>query len=161
PGSGTTLTFSVKNNNPAACNAATYNLTTQSPSGWTALLGTQTLLIPSGGTMTTTYTVTSSANAFTGSYTVLARATQANAATNPALASAVVPVQQGAPACTVAPPSVSLVPNSSSPIAPGANAGFTVQVTNNNGSSCSAKTFNFTPTAPTGWVVSMSSSLSL
>jgi NPCBM-associated, NEW3 domain of alpha-galactosidase len=67
---------------------------------------------------------------------------------------ATVSVQFGAPTCAPASPTVAISPSSSSPAAPGTPVPYTVTVTNNDASSCSASSFNLQASVPSGWTAS-------
>ena len=62
-----------------------------------------------------------------------------------------------APTCTRANPTVSLSPSQSAGVAAGTPVSFTVSVTNNDTSACTASFFDLTNTAPAGWTASFSS----
>jgi hypothetical protein len=70
---------------------------------------------------------------------------------------ATVSVQFSAPTCAPANPTVALSPSSSLPTAPGTSVPYTVTVTNDDGSSCSASSFNLQASVPSGWSANFAS----
>jgi hypothetical protein len=62
------------------------------------------------------------------------------------------------PVCAPANPTVALSPSATVSLPPGGTASYTVTVTNNDSSSCSASTFSLSKSFPTGWTVSLASS---
>jgi hypothetical protein len=78
-GSALSYTLTVVNNDNAACTASSFTLTRSVPSGWTGTLGSSSLNIAAGGVGSTTLTVTSSATATAGDYTVSVTATNSGA----------------------------------------------------------------------------------
>jgi hypothetical protein len=69
---GTTVEYVVtlSNNDSQACTAATYDLSSTVPTGWTATWSSQTLALAPGETASTSLFVTSSANAVDGFYDI-------------------------------------------------------------------------------------------
>lgn len=70
---------------------------------------------------------------------------------------AAVSVQFSAPTCTPSNPTVAITPSNSAPSAPGTSVPYTVTVTNNDGSSCAASSFNLQASVASGWTASFTS----
>jgi uncharacterized membrane protein len=155
---GTTVSFtvSVGNNNNSSCSAAIFDLTRVVPSGWTGTLTATSLTLASGASGSTTLQVTSATTATNGNYAISATAKNRAATAYTATASATYVVSN--PVCTLANPTVSLSPSSSAGVAAGTTVPFTVSVTNNNSSSCSAAIFDLTKVVPSGWTSSLTAS---
>ena len=93
PGSTAAYTVSVINNDSTDCPASTFNLSAALPSGWTGSFGSSSLTINSGGSASTTLSVTSPTTAPGGPYTITVRAADSAASTYTASASVVVAIQ--------------------------------------------------------------------
>jgi M6 family metalloprotease-like protein len=100
--SGTPVNFtvSVKNNDSAACAAATFNLSDTLPSGWTGLWNTSALTLSAGASGSATLTATSPAGTVNGFYNIGARATNTSTTSYTSSASATYVIATPAPLST-------------------------------------------------------------
>jgi len=153
-GTPITYTVSVINNDNSGCANSTFNLSAVVPSGWTASFGSSALTISPGGSASTTLKVASPATGAAGSYNITVTAKDSAAPIY--MASASVSATILAPVCTQANPKVLLAPTASSGIK-GATVPYTLSVTNNDSSSCSASTFSLNSTVPSGWTAALGS----
>jgi hypothetical protein len=154
-GTPVTYTVSVANTDNSGCASSTFNLSASVPSGWTASFGSSALSISPGGSASTTFNVASPATATGGPYTITVTAKDSAAPTYTASVSVTENIL--AAVCTRTSPKILLSPTVSNGIR-GATVPYTLSVTNNDTSSCSASTFNLIGNVPSGWLGTLGSS---
>jgi hypothetical protein len=88
PGAPVTYNATITNNNSAGCSAATFNLQAGVPSGWSASLGSSTLSISPGSSVTTSLQVLSPSTAASGNYPISVSAANSADSSNSATGSA-------------------------------------------------------------------------
>lgn len=148
--SGTTFNYTVNvtNQSSAACPASTFSLTQTQPAGFTGSFTAPSLVAAPGATVSSNWTVSSSAVASDATYTLTTVATDSGAgASTSAVASAIVYTPA---TCTRSTPLVSVSPASQSG-GPGASLPYTVTVTNRNSAGCGTTTFNLGQVLPGGF----------
>ena len=151
PSGSVTFTVTVKNNDSTLCTSATYSLTATQPSGLSGTLSKTSLTLSAGAA--STVTLSEKAGTTAGTFPVAVAATKTSAPTYNATGTANVTV---AP-CTLASPTVTLSPLSTT-INTSTAAVFTALVLNNNSLSCASATYSLAATTPTGLTGSLSAS---
>ena len=74
-GSSVPFTVTVTNKNSGNCPNTNFSLQTNAPNGWNSVFASQVLVIPSGGSATTTFQIAVPGGTANGNYAVLVRAT--------------------------------------------------------------------------------------
>ena len=145
---------SVRNNDSAQCDAATFGLSRVVSSGWMSSLAPGALTVSPGATGSTTLTLTPPINLTNGTYGFSVTAAEA-AHTNVVASGSLV---MNAPVCQTAAPSVLVSPSSQTVTSTGASS-YSVIVTNNNSAACGVTSFNLARVIPTNWNGSFSAIL--
>ncbi|MBI3695587.1 MAG: hypothetical protein HY238_12210 [Acidobacteria bacterium] len=143
-GSSVSYTVSVTNNDSASCSAGTFSLSSTVPAGWSASLAVASLTISPGQSAATTISVTPPLTTASGTYSLSVNATKGTYSGTGSTSCVVTAV------CTTANPTVAVSPANPSVVA-GNSVSYTVTVTNQDSSACSAATFTLSSSQPSGW----------
>jgi hypothetical protein len=108
PGSQLSYSVSIRNNDSAACQATTFSLSAQRPSGWAGSISPGSVTLGPGGTAAATLTVTSASGATDGDYAVGVQGTDAADSSHSSGGSAVyaVAAEASPPASDSEPPTI-------------------------------------------------------
>jgi uncharacterized membrane protein len=149
---GTTVLYTValRNNDSTACSATSFSLAESVPPGWNGTLGTTSLSVAPGASVSTTLNVTSASDASPGDYNISTGVSSAIGAIHTTSASANYTIAAPAPVCTRAAPSLS-VSGPSTAVPAGTSVDYTVSVGNNDSNACAATSFNLAASVPSGW----------
>ena len=145
---------SVRNNDSAQCDAATFGLSRVVPAGWMSGFALFALTVSPGATGSTTLDLIPQINLTNGTYGFSVTAAEA-AHTNVVASGSLV---MNAPVCQTSSPSVLVSPSSQTVTSTGASS-YSVIVTNNNSAACGVTSFNLTRAIPTNWNGSFSAIL--
>ncbi|GHA74704.1 NEW3 domain-containing protein [Cognatilysobacter bugurensis] len=148
PGTSSTYTVSVKNNDSAACASTAIGLAGTVPAGWTGTLSTPAVTLAPGASTTATLQVTSATTATTGAYGVAVSSSSAAGAVHVATASSAYNVL--APVCVAAAPTMTLT-GPTTEVVPGTTNTYTISLQNNDSAACTTSAFALARTVPTGW----------
>jgi hypothetical protein len=154
--SGTALAYNAAlfNNDAGSCAPANFALASTVPPGWAAALSSASLQVAPGGTGLATLTLTPPMNAPAGTYNVAVNVSDVNIPVHSASIDGSATV---VPSCTTA-PAASISPSTQTAFA-GVMLTYSLTVTNRDTNGCSGTTFTITPSVPSGWAATLSSSL--
>ena len=155
-GTQVAYTISVRNNDSSACSATVFSTAATPPNGWTAARTPASLSIAPGATQNFTVNVTSPSNATAGTYNTASAVASSESIHARQVFSSYV-VQEPAPVCTRAAPSLSIDPDTA-PVQPGTQKTYTVRLTNRDSAACAPAAFTLARTAPSGWTSALSPS---
>jgi hypothetical protein len=151
PGGSAAYTVSLTNTDTTMCSPNTFALTAAMPSGWFSALNAASLTLGPGMTGQSTLTVTSPSRAVPTTYTVQVNAIDA---ATPAIhtISATVSYSVTVPtvSCQPSVPMLSASPATQSGTA-GSSLSFVLTLTNQDGATCDASSFQTVVPVPTGW----------
>ncbi|QSX77928.1 NEW3 domain-containing protein [Agrilutibacter solisilvae] len=149
-GSGVDYTINLHNNDSSTCAGTSFSLAASVPAGWTGLLAADTITLAPGASGGTTLAVTSAIDAGAGSYTIGSGVGSGAGGVHTASASATYTVDEPAPACTRAAPTMT-VGGPTAAVSPGSVVDYTVGIRNNDSSSCVGTSFSLAASVPAGW----------
>jgi uncharacterized membrane protein len=160
-GSAVTYTLALSNNDSSECATTSFSLAASVPTGWGSTLGAASLDLAPGSSGSTTLNVSSAATAAAGDYAIGAGVSSSAGAVHTANDSITYSVAAPEPVCTRAAPTVD-VTGATAPVPAGSAVTYTVALTNNDSSECTATNFNLAESVPAGWSATLgASSLSL
>jgi regulation of enolase protein 1 (concanavalin A-like superfamily) len=143
-GDSVNYTFNIKNNDPAACNASTFTLSTILASGLTGTIDQQSVSLAAGASTSTVIHVSSPTTTAPGTYAVAATATNSESTSATASTSGTYILKSP---CVTAWPLVSLSPMTQTGPA-GGTVSYVVSVANKDSDSCATTSFNLASTLP-------------
>ncbi|QNP40545.1 NEW3 domain-containing protein [Lysobacter solisilvae (ex Woo and Kim 2020)] len=150
-GTAQDYTLSLGNHDSAACAATQFNLAGLLPAGWSGAFAAATLTLAPGAEDSTTFTVTSPANATAGAYAVgVNTGSSAGAVHATSSASASYTVAPLVPVCTRNTPIMSLT-GPTAEVPAGTRVEYTVGLANNDSSACASTDFSLADSVPAGW----------
>jgi hypothetical protein len=158
PGSTLAYTLAVTNTDPSSCLSSTFKFYPAfSVAGGSYTLSAPSLVIPPGATQQATINIALSPTVGSGTFpfSVSIHDSLASIHTARVDASATVSTSTPPQACTRSTPRVSIAPATQS-VASGGSIVYTVNVTNDDSSSCASSTFALAPTLPSGWTQTLS-----
>jgi len=151
-GSIAAYTISITNQNSMVCPASSFQLTATPPPGWASALTEEHVSLSPGGTGQATLQVTSPGGAAAGSYDIVVSAADP---TNPGHNTVSYAAYVVYATCSPSTPLLTASPAGQSALA-GSTVSYTVSLSNQDGTSCPARTFSLSQSVPAGWSASAS-----
>jgi M6 family metalloprotease-like protein len=149
-GSAMQLSMTVKNQSSADCDAEKFNLSASVPAGWSEAFGGDTLTLTPGQEARVSLSLAVPSDSATGTQSVRASVYSALTGLTGSSSATVTINKPAPPPCTPAAPTLTVSPGNVT-VQNGSSVQFTLNVRNNNSSSCASETFGVGAAVPSGW----------